>query len=237
MATADETKLRMKLLIDTNAKKLLFAEVDKDFVDFLFHILSLPVGTVTRLLKEKGMNGCLHNIYQSVENLDDSHIQWKDIILEPKCHFRISSVPLLLNDAPTQTAFYKCRNTSPISPCWGGDCYVTDDSSARCPDPDCNSQMSGTLSYVAPPGKVATGGFVRDVVKYMVMDDLVVKPGSVVSSITSLTECFNVKDFGALHEEVVHFGKEEALKLLKLSFESKAVLTSLFMMSSVKAED
>ncbi|KAK4370887.1 hypothetical protein RND71_010362 [Anisodus tanguticus] len=34
-------------------------------------------------------------------------------------------------------------------------------------------------------------------------------------------------DFGALHEEV-HFGTEEALKLLKLSFESKAVLTSLF---------
>ncbi|XP_059292546.1 uncharacterized protein LOC132046011 [Lycium ferocissimum] len=236
MATA-ETKLSLKLLIDTKAKKLLFAEVDKDFVDFLFHILSLPVGTVTRLLKEKGMNGCLHNIYQSVENLNDSHIQWKDSILQPKCPFRISSVPLLLNDAPSM-AIYQCPRFPPH------DSYVTDDSSARCPDPDCDLQMSGTcnlqmsdtMTYVAPPGKVATGGFVKDMVKYMVMDDLVVKPGSVVSSITSLTEYFNIKDFDALHEEVVHFGKEEALKLLKLSFESKAVLTSLFMMSSVKAE-
>ncbi|KAJ8563210.1 hypothetical protein K7X08_031662 [Anisodus acutangulus] len=87
--------------------------------------------------------------------------------------------------------------------------------------------MSSAFAYAAPPVKVAPGGFVKDVVKYMVMDDLVVKPVSVVSSITRLKEYFNVKDFGALHEEV-HFGTEEALKLLKLSFESKAVLTSLF---------
>ncbi|XP_059285825.1 uncharacterized protein LOC132039343 [Lycium ferocissimum] len=232
MATA-ETKLSMKLLIDTKAKKVLFAEVDKDFVDFLFHILSLPVGTVTRLLKEKGMNGCMQNIYQSVENLNDSHIQWKDIILEPKCPFKISSVPLLLNDAPTLTTFYNCP--FPSSLCCDK-FYGTDDSSALCPE--CNSEMAGRLTFVAPPGKVATGGFVKDV-KYLVMDDLVVKPVSVISSITSFKEYFNVKDFGALHEEVVHFGKEEALKLLKLSFESRAVLTSLFVSSikgSVKGE-
>uniref|UniRef100_A0A3Q7HU03 DUF674 domain-containing protein n=1 Tax=Solanum lycopersicum TaxID=4081 RepID=A0A3Q7HU03_SOLLC len=45
MATS-ENKLSMKLLIDTKAKKVVFAEVEKDFVDFLFHILSLPVGRV-----------------------------------------------------------------------------------------------------------------------------------------------------------------------------------------------
>ncbi|KAK6787667.1 hypothetical protein RDI58_016192 [Solanum bulbocastanum] len=83
MATA-ETKLNMKLLIDTKANKVLFAEVGKDCVDFLFHILSLPVGSVTKLLKEKGMVGCLSNLYQSVENLNDSYLKSMDIILKPE---------------------------------------------------------------------------------------------------------------------------------------------------------
>lgn len=70
MATS-ENKLSMKLLIDTKAKKVVFAEVEKDFVDFLFHILSLPVGRVS---KQKGMNGCLLNLYQSVQNLNDTYM-------------------------------------------------------------------------------------------------------------------------------------------------------------------
>ncbi|WMV35340.1 hypothetical protein MTR67_028725 [Solanum verrucosum] len=97
--------------------------------------------------------------------------------------------------------------------------------------------MSKKLAYNAPPILVATkGGFVKEMqVKYMVMDDLVVKPMSAVSSITTLKDYFNVKDVGVLHEEVVQFGKEEALKLLKLSLDSKSVLTSLFM-TGVKME-
>ncbi|KAM3374709.1 hypothetical protein P3S68_013423 [Capsicum galapagoense] len=65
MTTTSDTKLSMKLLIDTNAGKLLFAEAEKDCVDFLFQILSLPAGTVIRLLKEKGMCGSLPNLYES----------------------------------------------------------------------------------------------------------------------------------------------------------------------------
>jgi hypothetical protein len=34
---------------------VVFAEADKEFVDFLFSIFNLPVETVTRLLKEGGM--------------------------------------------------------------------------------------------------------------------------------------------------------------------------------------
>ncbi|KAF3653325.1 putative 60S ribosomal protein L34-like [Capsicum annuum] len=165
---ATDSKLSLKLLIDPKAKKVLFAETEKDCVDFLFHILSLPVSTVIRLLKTKGMNyGCLPNLYESVENLHDTYIQsnqGKDILLKPKTPVGIYSVPFLaLND-----------------------------------------------EAVASTGT----GFVKEAVKYMVMDDLVVEPISVVSSITALNKYFNVKD---------------ALKLLKASFESKTVLTSVFM--------
>ncbi|MCD7458018.1 hypothetical protein HAX54_036951 [Datura stramonium] len=226
MGTTADTKLSMKLLIDAKAGKVLFAEAEKDCVDFLFHILSLPVATVISLLKEKGMIGCLHNLYESVENLDDTYIQsnlGKDMLLKPKSPVGISSGPLLLlKDVPFQTSLYKCDSSCSS--------YATDDPTAICPS--CGRHMSRGLQYVAPPAKAAvaaTGGFVKGVVTYMVMDDLVVKPMSTISSITLLNK-FNVKDVGVLHEEFVTFGMEEALKLLKSSFESKtAVLTSVFM--------
>ncbi|KAM3374727.1 hypothetical protein P3S68_013441 [Capsicum galapagoense] len=225
MAT-DETKLSLKLLIDTKAKKVLFAEVEKDFVDFLFHILTLPVGVVTKLLTEKGMKGCLHNIYESVENMSDTYIQSKDMILTPECPYRISLVPLqLLNDVPTQRVVYNCTDKC---------AYATDDPSAKCSN--CRWQaMTRMMRYVAPPIEKgvypAKGGFVQNVMRYMVMDDLVVKPVSAISTITGLNKYFNVMSVDLLQEEMVEFGKEEALKLLKSSFESKAVLTSVFMSS------
>lgn len=48
-----ETKVSLKLLVDTEGKKVLFAEASKDFVDFLFHIMELPLGTVVKLVKVK----------------------------------------------------------------------------------------------------------------------------------------------------------------------------------------
>lgn len=236
MTTSEETKLSMKLLIDTTARKVLFAEAEKDCVDFLFHILSLPVGTVTRLLKEKEMKcGCLPNLYESVENLNDKYIQsnqCKDILLKPKSSVgNISSVPfLLLNDVPTpERSFYCCSSNI---------CHftVSDDPSALCPT--CCYSMSSKLTYVAPPvskeAEAATRGFVKDVMTYMVTDDLVVKPMSTISSIALLNK-FSVRDIAVLQEEVVSFGMEEALELLKASFESKTVLTSVFM-SRIKVE-
>ncbi|OIT03493.1 hypothetical protein A4A49_00977 [Nicotiana attenuata] len=231
-----ETKLSMKLLIDTTARKVLFAEAEKNCVDFLFHILTLPVGTVTRLLKEKGMSGSLPNLYESVEILNETYIQpnkHKDILLKPKSPVEISSaVPLLLfNDVPTQ------KNSYVVCPQCYRPRYFAHDPSALCPY--CRNLMSAQLSYIAPArvkeAVAATGGFVKEVVTYMVMDDLVIKPMSTISSITLLNK-FNVKDVGVLQEQVVGFGMEEALKLLKASFESKTVLTSVFL-SHVRNSD
>ena len=54
MATAPTTALSMKLLVDTRAPCVLFAEASKDVVDFLFSLLSLPVGTFVKILEEIG---------------------------------------------------------------------------------------------------------------------------------------------------------------------------------------
>ncbi|KAF3680039.1 hypothetical protein FXO38_02487 [Capsicum annuum] len=87
----------------------------------------------------------------------------------------------------------------------------------------CDRSINTKLDYVAPPG-----GLVKRVVTYLVLDDLVVKPMSIISSIILLKE-LGIKDVGGLKERVVTLGLDEALKLLKFSLQSKSVLTSVFM--------
>ncbi|XP_019258375.1 PREDICTED: uncharacterized protein LOC109236638 [Nicotiana attenuata] len=217
MTTNSETKLSMKLLIDTKARKVVFAEAEKKCVDFLFHILSLPVGSVVRLLKEKGMNGCLSNLYNSIENLNEtyllSNVQAKDILLKPRSSVGISSVPYrLLNDGTVEKIFYKCSSSSSTK-CSYSSHYVTDGPSAVCPN--CRNSMSAKFQYVAPP----------------IVEEAVAAIGVTITGFDKL----NVKDAAVLQEKVVNIGVEEALKFLKASFESKTVLTSVFL-SHVKAE-
>ncbi|CAN1269335.1 hypothetical protein LINPERPRIM_LOCUS13546 [Linum perenne] len=96
---ATTTKVTLKLLIDKKSNKVLFAEAGKEFVDFLFSILSLPLGTVIRLLSMDKMVGCLGNLYQSIEELGDTFIQQstsKDIVLNPKVQSYTADTNLLL---------------------------------------------------------------------------------------------------------------------------------------------
>ncbi|GAV77072.1 DUF674 domain-containing protein, partial [Cephalotus follicularis] len=205
------TNICLKLLIDSKGSRVLFAEAGKDFVDFLFNLLSLPVGTVIRLLTKEGMVGCLGNLYDSIEKLTDTYMQpnqQKDVILNPKIPNTDIRVSLLLPTVKSSSSkkFYKCTNNS-------RECLlnVSDDPRVKCPR--CNILMNRQASYVAPPvGDITSssdeGGFVKGVVTYMVMDDLVVTPMSTISSITMLNK-FNIKEVGVLEEKVINIGMYE----------------------------
>lgn len=94
---------------------------------------------------------------------------------------------------------YKCN--------YSGNCYYFSDvQGAKCRN--CNTQMNYPMTYVTPPATVGkasdeSGGFVKGVVTYMVMDDLVVKPISTISSLTLLNQC-KVKDIASLKEKEVN---------------------------------
>ena len=203
------TKVSLKLLIDRKSHRVLFAEAGKEFVDFLITILALPVGTVIRLLKKQGMVGCLQNFYESIENLSDTYLQPdhnKDSLLKPKVYISGGEVPLQLPNIESSKSkkFYRCSS---------GHAYVSDNSTAFCPS--CGrSNMTLELTFedkrsANNPGSSSTeGGYVEGVVTYMVMDDLVVKPMSTISSITLLNN-FNVKEVGGLEEKVVDLGEDE----------------------------
>ncbi|PWA57886.1 hypothetical protein CTI12_AA401260 [Artemisia annua] len=224
-SSSDSTKVTLKLLIDNKSKKVLFAEANKEFVDFLFHILSLPVGTVIKLLRKNSLVGALGNLYDSIENLSNTYMQsdqLKETVLNPKISNSGAHVPLLLPNADVSMdrEFYRCSTHN----------FVSDDPTPLCPQ--CKVTMKTKMEYVASYGAVNKtvegGGFVKGVVTYMVMDDLVVKPMSTISSITMLNK-FNVKEVGALDEKVVSLEMKEGLMLLKASLQCKNVLTSVFL--------
>ncbi|KAL6575810.1 hypothetical protein OROHE_000791 [Orobanche hederae] len=208
MATSS---VSLRLLIDTQAKKVLFAEARKDFVDFLFHILSLPIGTIIDLLREQEMVGSLENLYESIENLDDFKTLSKPVATG-------SCIPLLgiKPCAPTSNNLYKCI-------CNSRDCsHVLDGQLVVCPH--CGKRLDNksscpTRKRMKIKGKKKSnteivvrsdnkGGSAKGmVVTYMVTDDLAVTSMSANSSITLLLDKFNVKDVGILEEKVVRLGK------------------------------
>ncbi|KAI7984497.1 hypothetical protein LOK49_LG15G01418 [Camellia lanceoleosa] len=114
--TTTNTKISLKLLIDTNSNKVLFAEARKDFVDLLFGLLELPLGTIlaflTKLDDTAATYGSLSKVYQSVQNLDNDYLQpnqTKDTLLRPKIGAsNTAQTPLLkqflaMADPPNQT--------------------------------------------------------------------------------------------------------------------------------------
>ncbi|XP_014512016.1 uncharacterized protein LOC106770737 [Vigna radiata var. radiata] len=226
---SSSSKLTLKLLIDSKREKVLFAKASKAIVDFFFNLLCLPIGTVIRILNKNQMVGSLANLYESVENLDETYMQPdqnKDLLLKPSASMssKISGLLPSVNDSSSNNfvnVFYRCQSHYS---------RVTCDNNTRCPD--CNRPMNSQMIFIGE--KVANeisaekNGFVKGVVTYMVMDDLAIQPMSSISSITLLNK-FNVKEVGTLQETVVELDMNQGVNLLKASLESKTVLTNVFL--------
>ncbi|KAJ4958354.1 hypothetical protein NE237_025465 [Protea cynaroides] len=215
-------KPKMKLLVDKEAQKVLFAEADKEVVDILLNLLTLPVATIVKLLQTDSMVGSLCNLYNSIENLSEAFVisfQNKISLLEPKLPVCVGQIHhLLLNK--TSTAPVKQNHTYATQDCW-----------TLCPK--CNILMSTNMAYVAKTNEELSevgGGYVYAFVRYMVMDDLSVSvaSSSTISGIAMLNQ-FNVREVGSLEEKCVDLGVDECLAILKASLQSKTVLTDVFL--------
>lgn len=110
-------KIILKLLVGRNENRVIFGEAGLiDFVDFLFHFLSLPVGTGVKLLSKNKMVFSLGKIYECVEAMDTNYMQSnvnKDHDLNPKVNSSPGDTPLLIGNKSTAEGtkvFYRCAN-------------------------------------------------------------------------------------------------------------------------------
>jgi hypothetical protein len=196
------TKVSLKLVVDKKNQRVLFAEADKEFVDFLLSIFSLPVGTVTRLLKEEGMVGCFPSLYKSIENLSDACFQpdqTKDFLLKPRVAIPGPKVPLLL---PNTDQSFTCRRKTHFK------CTTSGCSTYRTNDIEYKQGKACSSCIDSMNNMSRDAGYVKGMVSNMVMDDLEVKPMSTNSGITLLRE-FNVEAVGAIEEKLVDLGMDE----------------------------
>ncbi|KAI3735939.1 hypothetical protein L6452_15466 [Arctium lappa] len=165
----DPPKVSLTLTIDTKQHKVLFAQADKAFVDFIFSLLFIPMG--------RSNIGCLPKIYRSVKDFKDAYMVSnlkKPLLLNlksPVMSLSSSSLlppSLLGSPIPTTKTFYKCdKCVTRIFLCstWGAIC------------PGCHLGMYTRYNVRNPTpdplAAVGRKGFVKGgVAKYMVMDDL-----------------------------------------------------------------
>ncbi|KAG6487673.1 hypothetical protein ZIOFF_056264 [Zingiber officinale] len=74
MATDHQQEITLKVFVNKAKNCVAFVESDLDFVDVLLSFLTLPVGTVVRLLNKQSSLGCFDKLYQSVEQLDEKYL-------------------------------------------------------------------------------------------------------------------------------------------------------------------
>ncbi|MCI36634.1 DUF674 family protein [Trifolium medium] len=65
--TQSEEHVFLKLLLNEKRNKVLFAEAGKDFVDILCSFLTIPLGTIARLVEKESIIGPVNVSHSIVE--------------------------------------------------------------------------------------------------------------------------------------------------------------------------
>ncbi|XP_034218730.1 uncharacterized protein LOC117630099 [Prunus dulcis] len=207
---ADTNSIELKVLVDKGSNQVIFVEPDYNFVDVLFSLLTIPMGTIIRLARKHSdpvAIGCMNNLYASVENFDDQEFwihTFKDMLLHPRnaADSQCNALKLKLDDAKPRRYFMNPNSC---------DLFAYSCSSRMC------SEKS--LSFRSQDGSV----FMKGRTRFTVTDDLQVIPPS--SSANSVFTKLRVIDVDSLEELTINIGTVEILNLLMCSLVSKTPLT------------
>src|SRR6266487_456390 len=86
-------KVTLRVLVDKEKNKVVYAEAGNDFVDVLFSFFTLPLGTIARLVSKEDSNiepfqfGSISSLYRSVSDLDEQYLcsqNCKEMLLQPR---------------------------------------------------------------------------------------------------------------------------------------------------------
>ncbi|KAL1560808.1 hypothetical protein AAHA92_10980 [Salvia divinorum] len=97
--------MNLKLMVQKSTNKLLYAEAEEDFVDFLFSFLTIPLGVVVSLLSLNSHVKAIDNLYKSAADLIHDkyfkNLDAKTRLLKPKIPYGYASknhIFLLIED-------------------------------------------------------------------------------------------------------------------------------------------
>jgi hypothetical protein len=207
--SAGTGKIRVKFLVDNEKKKVVVAESGKDFVDVLLTFLTLPMGTIVRLLGKESSLGCFDELYKSVESLDESHFQTKackNMLLRP-----LSVAGKLYEDLVVRI---DDRNHRYICVCSQPKCVIDTIYYSSVPDVlcgQCGKPLAHSLEWKKVDGEAKDDGvFVRggSGMSYAITDDLQVVSAD-TDNLMFLLRSLGLEDITMLEEKTLELGLEE----------------------------
>ncbi|KAG7553784.1 hypothetical protein ISN44_As11g001050 [Arabidopsis suecica] len=224
--SSEEPKFALRLIIDEEKEKVVLAEAGRDFVDVLFSLLTLPMGTIVRLLEKhrKSEFGCFSNIYKSVADVGVDNFETEacqQILLNPRSVKEVQCKRLKLNINPTDCLkFFKCRSFAACNLC-------SNFSGSECV---CGELMDQEidLSEEDQVQNDVDGVFVKGRSSFIITDDLNVYVGSTGLVLKTLSR-LNCSDVSKLGEKFLDIGIEEIVTLLEYMFSSDSPLTDTFL--------
>ncbi|XP_027927456.1 uncharacterized protein LOC114184345 [Vigna unguiculata] len=228
-AVGTEQPLTLKLMVIKGKKKVVIAEAGKEFVDILFSFLTLPLGTIARLVREESLVqppevALLSTLYQSVQNLDDGYLctdTCREMLLRPRNSMEAYCRSLKINIDDTEpTEYFVCKNLvncpekSPV--------FISSFKNKKC---RCGALLGKPISAET---SCVFDGFIKSNVRFMITDDLKVIPNS-LDEMVNVLKGSGIKTMSSVNVMSVHITKNQVVDLLKCCLCSKTVLTDLFL--------
>ncbi|KAG5515178.1 hypothetical protein RHGRI_036275 [Rhododendron griersonianum] len=233
---ADRKVISLKLLVDKSRNRVIFAESDHDFVDTLLSFLTLPIGSVVRLLgPDSTAIGSLTTMYNSVASLESRHLRTdscKDMLLNPRNATETQCSELKINVEPLEPVkLYQCNNGCCMR--WFS---TIKDRPCRCKNPTFFRVRVGQAEKGAKDDCEGGGVFVNDgAFRFMITDDLQVMAGSTAACLL-LFQKLGIDDGNEVEERTLEFGEQEVLCLLKFALLSKSPLTEAILYIQCSSE-
>ncbi|KAI5010184.1 hypothetical protein ZWY2020_012321 [Hordeum vulgare] len=218
----------VKLFIDKEKRRVLFAESDKEFVDVLFSFLTMPLGRIVRLFDKQSQVGCLDELYKSVESLGEGHFRakaCKSMLLAPlnaaASHCRRLQVKV---DDSNPMYMYSCKKERCA--------YLTYSSvpDAVC---GCGNVVQYFGEWAEWKGTAAVGDsnddgvFVIGGSKFIITDDLQVSLAS-TRVMFCLFDQFGMPGNGSIEEKLIQLNSAKMASLLRRALLTKQPLTGLY---------
>ncbi|CAK8541830.1 unnamed protein product [Lathyrus sativus] len=223
------TSTKVRILVDEVRNKVLFLQAGKDFVDVLLSFLTLPLGTIARLVsQESNMEnvnvGSINFLYESVANLDKGNFLSaleKELLVRPINSMEQYCRFLKLNvDDTEKSRSFKCRHRhcEGVPGSRNCSCFI--------------DRRDELCSVISTPKK----GFVPKTATFIVSDDLSVKPDNSQGPI-SIAKYLGCEDVDTIKILTINVTRKEIIDLVKCSLVSATPLTDVFVSKKLFCEN
>ncbi|KAF7003405.1 hypothetical protein CFC21_018722 [Triticum aestivum] len=212
-------------LVHTKDKaSVLYAEVGGDFLDLLFGLLCVPLGSIIKTYGQWSQNGSIDGLYR---NIDESARTWmkqecQTVLLSPKLapFFGCSSNVLQIEEMSPRSLTFRCFKCHVVEAAYTGGC--------SCSYPDKITFVESNPKFRGIGSDSTAKAYVHGGLgKFLVTSDLRVLDFTMTNTLQVMRAAKIPKE--KLVEKELTLDKTQVLKLLRAAMMTRDALTSLLL--------